>query len=86
MKELEAGLEECKSIKGMEAYAGQGVDQLRNVQVKFDNIRDLLNMKLRAGEISLGRFLGAAEQVNLRVLDNLKSMVGLLKSAGSIQP
>ncbi len=86
VKELEAGLEECKSIKGMEAYAGHGVDQLRNVRVKFDNIGDLLGMKLRTGEITHGRFLGAAEQVNLSVLDNLKSMVGLLKSAGSIQP
>ena len=86
VKQLETGLAECAKIGGMEDFASQGGDQLRNIRVKFDNIKELLDMKLRSGEITYGRFLGAAEQVSLSVLDNLNAVVGLLKSAGSIEP
>ena len=40
----------------------------------------------RGGHAVFGRFLGAAEQVSLSVLDNLKRVVSILKSAASIQP
>jgi hypothetical protein len=70
----------------MEAHAEQGIEQLNGIQIKYANVRELLEMKLRTGEITFGRFLGAAEQVSLSVLDNLKRVVSILKSAASIEP
>ena len=83
---LEEELQKCRDIEGIESYAGQGTRQLENIQIKFANVRELLEMKLRTGELTFGRFLGAAEQVTLSVLDNLKQIAGILKSAASIQP
>ena len=83
---LEKELEECAAIKGVESLAAQAVAQLSGIQEKFENVKELLNMKLHKEELTYARFMGAAEQVNLSVLDNLKDMVSLLKSAGSIHP
>lgn len=83
-KRVEIGIEECRNIKGFEDYATQGAEQCKGIKTKLENIQELLELKLRRGEITFGRFLGAAEQVNLNVLDNLKSAVSTLKSASSI--
>ncbi len=81
---LKTGLEECRDIKGLENYAIQGIEQCKAIKIKLENIRELLELKLRGGEITFYRFIGAAEQVSLSVLDNLKSVVSTLKSASSI--
>lgn len=83
---VEKSLGKCRSIKGIEDEAAQGEEQLKRIQEKFENVRELLEMKLRGEELTFGRFFGAARQVSLSVLDNLKDLVGLLKSAGSIRP
>ncbi len=81
---LKTGLEECRGIKGLENYAIQGIEQCKAIKIKLENIRELLELKLRVGEITFYRFISAAEQVSLSVLDNLKSVVSTLKSASSI--
>lgn len=81
---LEIGLKECRNIKGLEEHATQGAEQCKSIKTKLENIQELLELKLRSGEITFGRFLGAAEQVSLSVLDNLQSVVSTLKSASSI--
>ncbi len=83
---IKIGLRECHAINGIEKYAEHGEEQLKNIQTKYANVKELLELKLRKNEITFGRFLGAAEQVTLSVLDNLKDVVGILKSAGSIKP
>ncbi len=85
-KQLEVGLRECQDIKGAEHYAVQGSEQLQGVEMKLKNVMELLEMKLSAGEMTFGRFLGAADQVSLSVLDNVKKIVGILKSVDSIEP
>jgi hypothetical protein len=82
---LKNGLIECSTIKGMEQYALQGKAQFRSIQEKLRNIRGLLEIKLKSGEMTYGRFLGAAEQVSLSVLDNLKTAVTTMKSMESIR-
>lgn len=82
---LEKSLMECQAVKGVEEHAAQGVTQFRAVREKLANIQDLLELKLQKEELTFGRFLGAAEQVSLSVLDNLKSITSILKSTGSIQ-
>ncbi len=81
---LEKRLEECHTVRGAEDHVAQGVMQFKSIQEKLANIRELLELKLRSEELTFGRFLGAAEQVSLGVLDNLKDIVSILKSAGSI--
>lgn len=83
-KDLYESLENCAGVKGIGEYALHGREQFRKVQDKYENISELLEQKLSTGELTFSRFIGAAEQVYLSALDNLKQIVTLLKSAGSI--
>lgn len=83
---LEKDLNACRSVKEIEAYAEEGIRQLSLIQEKLANVRSLLKIKLHHHELAFGRFFGAAEQVALIALNNLKNIVNLLKSAGTIRP
>ncbi len=83
---IEENLEECRRVKGTKDQARLGIEQLKRIREKFDNVRELLEIKLKGEELTYGRFFGAAKQVSLSVMDNLKNTAGLLKSAGSIRP
>jgi hypothetical protein len=83
--QIESGLEQCSRIEELHAKATTGIAQLKSIRVKLANVQELLDMKLRPNEITYGRFLGASEQVSLSVLDNLNTVVSLLKSAASIE-
>lgn len=83
---IESGLNACCRTKEMKTTAATAIVQLRSIRIKLANVQELLGMKLRTNEITYGRFLGAAEQVSLSVLDNLNTVVGILKSAASIDP
>ncbi|MBN1905630.1 MAG: hypothetical protein JW927_11080 [Deltaproteobacteria bacterium] len=83
---LHDNLLKCMDIKGSEQYAIQGTEQFKRIQQKYQNVNELLKKKLDSGELTFGRFIGAAEQVYLSTLDNLKQVVNILQSAGSIDP
>ncbi len=83
---IKKGLQETKSIPGAEQFAIQGTKQFDDTEEKYQNVKELLDIKLKDTELTYGRFLGAAEQVSLSVLDNLKNVISLIKSAGSIHP
>ena len=83
---IETGLKACAGTKSLQDSAVTGIAQLKSIQVKLANVKELLEMKLRPNELTYGRFLGAAEQVCLSVLDNLDRVVSLLTSAASIDP
>jgi hypothetical protein len=83
---IETGLKECARTDELRGKANTGIAQLKSIRVKLSNVQELLGMKLNTNEVTYGRFLGAAEQVSLSVLDNLSIVVGLLKSATSIDP
>jgi hypothetical protein len=86
IRQIDTGLKECCRAEELKGKADTGLAQLNNIRVKLTNVQELLGMKLGTHEITYGRFLGAAEQVALSVLDNLNAVVGLLKSATSIEP
>jgi len=81
---IERGLRSCAGVDGLDRTAKTGIAQLKSIRIKLDNVKELLGMKLRPNEITYGRFMGAAEQVSLSVLDNLNTVAGILKSATSI--
>lgn len=81
---LRKELKECSTIDGLEKYAAQGRVQFDQIQEKYANIQELLKLKISSTELTFARFIGAAEQVNLSVFDNLKNIVAYLKSTGSI--
>jgi hypothetical protein len=81
---IESGLKECTHTKELKSTASIAIAQLKSIQIKLLNVQELLGIKLRPNEITYGRFLGAAEQVSLSVLDNLNTVVSILKSAASI--
>jgi hypothetical protein len=86
VRNIEMELEGCAKIEPQKDYCATGIAQLKSIQLKLANVQELLEMKLHPNEITYGRFLGAAEQVSLSVLDNLNTVASLLKSAGSIDP
>lgn len=86
LQQIAQDLKECRRIVGLKVPATQGLEQLNSIQNKLANVQELLDMKLKPNEITYGRFLGAAEQVALGVLDSLRSLAGLLKSSASIKP
>jgi hypothetical protein len=83
---IEAGLKACARTKGLKPMASTAITQLKSIRIKLANVQELLGMKLHTNEISYGRFLGAAEQVSMSVMDNLNAVVSILKSAASIDP
>jgi len=83
-KMVESGLQECLSVKEVEKFVLQGINQCINIKEKLNSVQELLDLKLKKEEITYGRFLGAAELVHLSVLDNLKDIISILKSSGSI--
>jgi len=82
---LNKGLRECQNNKDIETFAIKGQEQFRSIDEKLASIRELLEIKLNTGEMTYGRFLGAAEQVSLSVLDNLKEAVSTMKSMSTIR-
>ncbi len=54
------------------------------VQEKFSTMHEILDKKLNTGELTYARYAGTAEQVCVSVLDNLKYLMGLMKSVGAI--
>jgi hypothetical protein len=86
ISQIETGLKQCAQTAELKQKADTGIKQLRSTRLKFANVKELLGMKLRTTEITYGRFLGAAEQVSLSVLDNLNTVASLLKSTTSIEP
>ncbi|NNG01953.1 MAG: hypothetical protein HKM93_21380 [Desulfobacteraceae bacterium] len=83
---ISGDFKEIRKNPDMAAFADQAIRQLGSIEVKYANVKELLELKLKRGELTYGRFLGAAEQVTLSVLDNLKHVASTLKSAGSIRP
>ncbi len=81
---LRRELEQARTVPGAEDHAGQAVEQLDRMRDKVDKLRRLLTEKFQPGELSYGRFLGAAEQVQLGGFDNLRRIASLLQSVGGI--
>ncbi len=61
-----------------------GLNQLRRAREKFSAFSEVLNRKLKPSELTHGRYLGIAEQVYFAVLDNLKRVAGVSRSAAAI--
>ena len=78
--DLRAGLR----IPATRVHARRGLEQFERCRPKFRNVEELLGIKLNQSELTYGRFLSAARQVYLSVLDNLGAVAALLKSAGTI--
>lgn len=86
LQNLAGDLQESRHIEVGGAYAEQGLEQFKRLQHKYENVSALLSKKLNRGELAFGRFIGAAEQVYLSGLDNLKQVAAILQSLGSIDP
>ncbi len=86
LKSMECNLKEMKLPADAEAYAKQALDQLNLIRTSFEDFKEILADRLDSREVTFNRFLMTAEQVNLAVLDNLKSISLRLKSISSIDP
>lgn len=86
LEDLSSDLEGCTHISGAQQYGRQGVEQFKRVEKKYLRLRELLEKKFKVSELAYGSFLGAAEQVHLSVLDNLRQVVSLMHGADTIDP
>lgn len=84
METMHEDLVQCRSIPGSEDSSEQGIAQLEQVQKRLANLRDILEDKVGRNELIYGRYLGAAEQVYLSVLDNLRAVTAILKGVSTI--
>ncbi|MFH2205154.1 MAG: hypothetical protein ABIJ96_18745 [Elusimicrobiota bacterium] len=84
--ELELSFKKLRSrSKGdARAFADQAAKQFVKAPQRFETARRTLQQKLNPGELTYGRYLGAAEQVYLSVLDNLNLTLSILQSASAI--
>ncbi|WP_028582443.1 hypothetical protein [Desulfogranum japonicum] len=81
---LQEDLQACRQQVVGGEHAVQATEQFARLQRKYENVRIVLDKKLQRGELTYGRFIGAAEQVYLRGLENLKQLVVVLQSLSSI--
>ncbi|MBF0104789.1 MAG: hypothetical protein HQM16_05630 [Deltaproteobacteria bacterium] len=81
---LKKELENFKTQKGLEEFAGQAEAQFDMIHARFESIQKVLADKIQPGELTFNRYMGTAEQVYLSVLDNLQSIATLIKSSGNI--
>jgi hypothetical protein len=58
--------------------------QLRAIREKRDNLVDMLDHRLEAGELTYARYLSTAQQVYLSVLDNLHEVAVAMASVSTI--
>lgn len=65
-------------------YAQQGKKQFAMVEERFETLKQMLGNKLKVGELTYLRYLGASESVFVAVLDNLERAVSLLKGTQAI--
>jgi hypothetical protein len=59
-------------------------NQLEAIQEKRDNLVEVLNRRLEAGELTYSRYLSTAQQVYLAALDNLSEVAVALRSISAI--
>ncbi len=62
----------------------QGIEQLRMLRQKLDNLTEVLKRRLNAGELTFGRYLLAAQQVYLSAVDNIHDVAVVLRSVSTI--
>lgn len=67
-----------------ELGAEQGVEQLKKLKEKFDNLEHVLKVQLNEGELTYGRYLGTAEQVYTGAVNRLKEIAVVLRSIHTI--
>lgn len=84
METMHEALVQCRSIAGAESLCEQGIAQLEQAQKRLANLREILEERVHSNELIYTRYLGAAEQVYLSVLDNLRDMTTILKSVSAI--
>jgi hypothetical protein len=83
---LKRGLFKSQYIPGAEALGEQASEQLRQLGDRFRNFQKLLTEKLSPSELTFGRFNGAAENVYLSVIENLRTILSELRSLESSDP
>lgn len=77
----------AKESKGaLREHAEQGARQYEMATTRFQTLQETLRAKLNPSELTYGRYLGAAEQVYLSVLDNLSITAAMLQSVSAIDP
>ncbi|OHA03328.1 MAG: hypothetical protein A3I44_01750 [Candidatus Sungbacteria bacterium RIFCSPLOWO2_02_FULL_51_17] len=81
---LQSALEECRTVRGGEAFADQATEQFPRLKEKFETFVAILNDKFSEGELTHGRFLAAAEQLYLASLDNLRDIAMMLENIRAI--
>ncbi len=59
-------------------------NQLKAIQEKLDNLVEVLNRRLEAGELTYARYRSTAQQVYLAALDNLSEVAVALRSISAI--
>jgi hypothetical protein len=75
-------LEKCKQL-GQGIFSQQcltGLYQFNQAKTNYDEVKEILQKKLRGGELLYGRFMGTVEQVYLGVLDNLREIVNTIET------
>ncbi|NQT49881.1 hypothetical protein HQ571_04265 [Candidatus Kuenenbacteria bacterium] len=77
-------IESCSMIIGAEEFVRVAMKQFDTADVAFNDMSELLNEKLKVGEMAFGVFFDGANQIVNNILDNLKTVFQILKAISSI--
>jgi hypothetical protein len=64
----------------------EGVEQVRMLRQKYQNLAEVLRRRLDSGELTYRRYLGMAEGVYLASVENLQDVAISLRSISTIDP
>jgi hypothetical protein len=87
LADLERTARDLRAVQGIPGAEQPGIqlaEQFDNVNAKLVAFRELLASKFDPGELTHGRYLRSAEQVQLAVLDEIQEAVTLLKGRGAV--
>jgi hypothetical protein len=86
LEKVSQTLDELSGSGVGEEYAQQGRIQFDLVDARFRGFYEALAERLQPEEITFSRYLSAAEQLVLAVLDNLALIASLIKSVRTMRP
>jgi hypothetical protein len=73
LSELKQALSRLRYEEGIEALAERASDQLQQCQKTIDVLKSALSEKFESGELTFARYEGVANQVAVKVIENLRN-------------
>jgi hypothetical protein len=86
LKQLKRTISKTQYLENVGDLGERAAAQLGHIQERFSSFQGLLSQKFNPSEITYGRYLAAAEQTYLSILDNLSLAAARLNTLEAMEP